>query len=86
MMEVRPSRIALQGEVLNHRALLRLRRVVVSSCGKGTGKVSGENREDDEQEPLSTSRKRRDGIKTGVQLLPRDESGGYLLTGQAVPG
>lgn len=42
MMEVRPSRIALQGEVLNRRTLLRLRRVVVSSCGKGTGKVSGE--------------------------------------------
>jgi len=31
-------------------------------------------------------RKRIDGIKTGVQLLPRDESGGCLFTGQMVPG
>ena len=31
-------------------------------------------------------RKRIDGIETGVQLLPRDEPGGSLLTGQVVPG
>lgn len=33
-----------------------------------------------------TGRKRIDGIKTGVESLPRDESGGDLLTAQAVPG
>jgi hypothetical protein len=33
-----------------------------------------------------TGRKRSDGIKTGVESLPRDEPGGNLLTAQAVPG
>jgi len=37
-------------------------------------------------EPLLKCRKRSDDIETGVQLLPRDESGGCLLTGQAVSG
>ena len=37
-------------------------------------------------EPLLNCRKRSDGIETGVQLLPRDESGGYLSTALAVPG
>ena len=31
-------------------------------------------------------RKRSDVIETGVQSLPRDESGGCLLTGQVVSG
>jgi len=31
-------------------------------------------------EPLLKCRKRIDDIKTGVQLLSRDESGGYLFT------
>src|SRR3954471_18766019 len=39
-----------------------------------------------ESEPLMKCRKRIDGIETGVQLLPRDESGGYLFTALAVPG
>jgi hypothetical protein len=33
-----------------------------------------------------TGRKRSDGIKTGVESLPRDEPGGNLLTAQVVPG
>src|SRR3954449_6839420 len=37
-------------------------------------------------EPLRKRRKRSDVIETGVQSLPRDESGGCLLTGQAVTG
>jgi len=37
-------------------------------------------------EPLLRRRKRIGGIKTGVESLPRDESGGSLLTGQAVSG
>jgi hypothetical protein len=37
-------------------------------------------------EPLMKCRKRIDGIETGVQLLPWDEPGGGLLTGQVVPG
>jgi hypothetical protein len=39
-----------------------------------------------ESEPLVKRRKRSGVIETGVQLLPRDESGGNLLTGQAVTG
>ncbi len=37
-------------------------------------------------EPLLKCRKRSDDIKTGVQLLPRDESGGYLFTALVVSG
>jgi hypothetical protein len=39
-----------------------------------------------ESEPLVKRRKRSGVIKTGVQLLPWDESGGNLFTGQAVTG
>ena len=39
-----------------------------------------------ESEPLLKRRKRTDVIETGVPLLPRDEPGGGLLTGQAVTG
>ena len=37
-------------------------------------------------EPLRNRRKRSGVIKTGVQLLPRDEPGRCLLTGQVVTG
>jgi hypothetical protein len=37
-------------------------------------------------EPLMNCRKRSDDIKTGVQLLPRDELGGYLPTALVVSG
>ena len=37
-------------------------------------------------EPLLKCRKRIDGIETGVQLLPRDEPGGYLSTALVVSG
>jgi hypothetical protein len=37
-------------------------------------------------EPLMKCRKRSDDIKTGVQLLPRDESGGCLSIGLVVSG
>jgi hypothetical protein len=33
-----------------------------------------------------THREAQNDIKTGVSLLPWDEHGRYLLTGQAVPG
>jgi hypothetical protein len=39
-----------------------------------------------ESESLMKCRKRMDGIKTGVESLPRDQPGGSLLTGQVVPG
>jgi hypothetical protein len=37
-------------------------------------------------EPLMNCRKRSDDIETGVQLLPRDEPGGYLPTALVVSG
>ena len=37
-------------------------------------------------EPLMRRRKRIGDIETGVESLPRDESGGCLLIGQAVSG
>ena len=37
-------------------------------------------------EPLLTCRKRMDDIRTGVQLLPREEPGGYLFTALVVSG
>src|SRR3974390_3639661 len=37
-------------------------------------------------EPLLTCRKRIGDIRTGVQLLPREEPGGYLLTALVVSG
>jgi hypothetical protein len=37
-------------------------------------------------EPLLKCRKRIDDIETGVQLLPRDEPGGYLSTALVVSG
>jgi hypothetical protein len=37
-------------------------------------------------EPLMRCRKRSGDIETGVGILPRDESGGCLLTGQVVSG
>jgi hypothetical protein len=86
VMEVWPSGTALQGEVSNHRELLRLRAVVVSVAEKahvmrqvGAGKANV-------SEPLLKRRKRIDVIKTGVQSLPWDEPGGCLLIGQAVTG
>ena len=37
-------------------------------------------------EPLLKCRKRSDDIETGVQLLPREEPGGYLSTALVVSG
>jgi hypothetical protein len=37
-------------------------------------------------EPLMKCRKRIDDIETGVQLLPREEPGGYLFTALVVSG
>jgi len=37
-------------------------------------------------EPPHTCRKDSHGVKTGEVMLPRDKSGGCLLTVQAAPG
>ena len=56
-------------------------------CGKGgLEPVRCEPRRRAEANHPMTGRKRIDGIKSGVESLPRDEPGGYLPTAQAVPG
>jgi group II intron reverse transcriptase/maturase len=83
----RPSGIALQGEVSNHRKLRRSRAGVVSVAETADREsVRCEPRRRARANHSMTGRKRSDGIKTGVESLPRDESGGSLLTAQAVPG
>jgi len=77
----------VQAEASNHPLLLPLREVVVSELGDG-GQLTCQVRtaESNASESLMKCRKRRDGVKTGVESLPQDESGRYLLTAQAAPG
>ena len=77
----------MQAEASNHPLRLPLREVVVSELGDG-GRLTRQVRaaESNASEPLMTCRKRRDGVKTGVESLPRDESGRYLLTAPMAPG
>jgi hypothetical protein len=86
VMEVWPSGTALQGEVSNHRKLLRLRAVVVSVAEKAHEMRQVRAGKANVSEPLLKRRKRSGVIRTGVQSLPRDEPGGCLLTGQVVTG
>ena len=85
-MEVWPSGTALQGEVSNHRKLLRLRAVVVSVAEKAHVMRQVRAGKANVSEPLLKRRKRSGVIRTGVQSLPREEPGGCLLTGQVVTG
>ena len=83
----RPSGAALQGEAPNHRRLLWSRAMVGSVAEKAHRRVRQVRaRKASASKPLMKCRKRSDGVKTGVLLLPRDESGGNLPTAQAVPG
>ena len=86
VMEVWPSGTALQGEVSNHRKLLRLRAVVVSVAEKAHVMRQVRAGKANVSEPLLKRRKRSGVIRTGVQSLPREEPGGCLLTGQVVTG
>jgi hypothetical protein len=86
VMEVWPSGTALQGEVSNHRKLLRLRAVVVSVAEKAHVMRQVRAGKANVSEPLLKRRKRSGVIKTRVQSLPWDEPGGCLLTGQVVTG
>ncbi len=83
----RSSGVALQGEAPNHRKLLRSRAAVVSVAEKaGRESVRCEPRRRVKANHSMTGRKRIDGIKSGVESLPRYESGGNLFTAQTVPG
>jgi hypothetical protein len=82
-----PFAVALRGEAANHREVRRSRAGVLSVAEKARReRVRCGSRRRAQAIPPMRRRKRRDGIKTKVESLPRDESGGCLLTGQAVPG
>ncbi len=85
--EGRPLEAAVQAEASNHPLLLPSREVVVRELGKGRARP-GQVRtvESNASEPLMKCRKRRDGVKTGGESLPRDQSGGNLSTAQAASG
>jgi hypothetical protein len=85
--EGRPLAAAVQAEAANRPLRLRLRGVVVSELGKGRARP-GQVRtvESNVSEPLMTCRKRRNGVETGGESLPRDQPGGNLSTAQAASG
>jgi hypothetical protein len=83
----RSSGVALQEGAPNHRKLLRSRVGVVSVAEKaGREPVRCELRRRAEANHSMTGRKRCGDIKSGVESLPRDESGSNLFTAQAVSG
>ena len=85
--EGRPLEAAVQAEASNRPLLLRSRDVVVSELGKGPARRDQVRTvESNESEPLLTCRKRRDGVETGGESLPRDKSGRCLIMAQAASG
>ena len=82
----RSPAIGLQEQIANHRKRLWSRVMVVSV----TEKVSERNqvwiKKTNASEPPHKCRNDQTASKTGEFMLPREESGGNLLTGQAVPG
>ena len=82
-----PFAAALQGEVANHREVRRSRAGVLSVAETARlERVRCGSRRRAKAIPLMRRRKRIGDIETGVESLPRDESGGCLLIGQAVSG
>ena len=82
-----PFAVALQGEAVNHREVRRSRAGVLSVAEKARcQRVRCGSRRRAKAIPLMKCRKRIDGVETGVASLPRDESGGSLLTGQVASG
>jgi len=85
--EGRPLGAGVQAQAPNHRELLRSRAGVVSVTAKGAARPRQvKAMKTNASEPLMTCRKRRDGVKTGLESLARDEPGGSLLTGWAASG
>jgi hypothetical protein len=85
--EGRPLEAAVQAGASNRPLLLPSREVVVRELGKGRARP-GQVRtvESNASEPPMTCRKRRNGVKTGGESLPRDQSGGNLSTARAASG
>ncbi len=64
-----------------------LKTVVVSDEEKGAQDASGGDREGERKRiAIEVSKLVTDGIRTGANTRFQDESGGYPVTGQAVPG
>jgi hypothetical protein len=84
----RPSVVAVQAGIANHRKVRRLRAVRAERYGKRRvfECVRCDPMKANESEPQVSCRNAVDDIKTGVQSLPRDESGGCLFIGQMVSG
>ena len=77
----------MQVEASNHLKLLWSKAMVVSVREKAELRLRQVcTMETNTRESLIKCRKRRDAIKTRGESLTWDESGGYLLTGQAVAG
>jgi len=85
--EGRPLEAAVQAEASNHPLLLPSREVVVRELGKGRARP-GQVRtvESNASEPLMKCRKRRNGVKTEGESLPREECGGDLSTARTASG
>ena len=84
----RPSVVAVQAEIANHRKVLRSRAVGAERYGKRRvfERVRCDPMKANESEPQVSCRKAVDDIETGAQPLLRDESGGCLFIGQMVSG
>ena len=78
--------VALQEEIPNHRKRPWSKALVVSVTEKVQEMHQVRTRKANTSEPPFTCRNRLDGIETGEVMLPQDEFGGCLLTGQAAPG
>ena len=84
----RPSVVAVQAEITNHREVLRSRAVGAERYGKrrAVERVRCDPMKANESEPQVSCRNAVDDIKTEACALLRDESGGCLLIGQTVSG
>jgi hypothetical protein len=84
----RPSVVALQEEATNHPEVRRSRAVRAEHRGKrrDSEHVRYDPMKAKSNEPQETCRKVLDDIETRAAFWPWDESGGDLLTAQAVSG
>lgn len=83
----RPSVAGLQEQATNYRKRHCLKGVVVSITEKALKKRRQVwIKKTNNREPPFKCRKSRNGIKTGEVMLPQDQIGGNLFTGQLVPG
>jgi hypothetical protein len=82
-----PLDVGLRGQASNHRVLRRLNAVRGERRGEGAQDASGGDREGKrELFAAEVSKSVSVGIETGARTRSQDESGGYPVTGQAVPG